>query len=156
MPYSQTQAQAQAQAQTHEPRSRAREREFNECLIQNHLHAYRAYGIIAIIFYCSSKIIFLFVGLWKCLRVLSRREHPCISFSFCLSLLCSGSNQEHSKAEPHLLVYRIISKMLLICSSIKKFILVERVANTHNAYTWSNLLDKTESKAFLFLYIGSI
>lgn len=32
-----------------------RERDFNECLIQNHLHAYRAHGIIAIIFYCGSK-----------------------------------------------------------------------------------------------------
>lgn len=34
---------------------------FNECLIQNHFHAYRAYEIIAIIFYCGLKTIFLLV-----------------------------------------------------------------------------------------------
>lgn len=40
--------------------------DFNECLIQNHLHAYQTYEIIAIIFYCGCLAIFLFVAMFAC------------------------------------------------------------------------------------------
>lgn len=51
---------------------RDRRIDFNECLIQNHLHAYQTYEIIAIIFYCGfqSYIIILFAivcaGMFAC------------------------------------------------------------------------------------------
>lgn len=119
---------------------------FNECLIQNHLHAYLAHEIIAIIFYCGFVNCIFVWFIWKCLLgAFSIRK---ASLVVCLCILC------YSKIwRAHTLWILFIGLSdnkqngFNMLSNTKKFILVERfTCNVSTKYTHA---ERTQPKCIV-------